>query len=217
MFRCYSISSEAEKLRCPRCHEEMTILCRRGPTGFVDEFYEKCLFCGYSPITDEAKFPKEKKVYHRSLLRKGAATNALIVTCLIGIILFAVLQIPIPQRVFAFETSAEPYVHVFKAIRIINFTLSRFSLNYSEGQIRLNVSADYISLESYYIGENVTLYSFILGSVHIHYRDATRSFDMGLSSLTLNVKVDFTELTIAMEGIANLPLWTAIFERLSGG
>ena len=204
-------------MRCPKCHEHMTILCRRGPTGFVDEFYEKCLFCGYSPMTDEAESPKEKKVSHRSLLRKGAVTNALIATCLIGIILFAVLQIPIPQQVFAFETSAEPYAHVLKAIRVINFTLTRFSLNYSEGQIRLNVSADYISLKSYSVGENVTLYSFVLGSVYIHYRDATRSLDMGLSSLTLNVEVDYTELTIAMEGIANLPLWTAIFERLSGG
>ena len=83
--------------------------------------------------------------------------------------------------------------------------------------MKLNVSADYVSLESLSsVSVNVTLYSFILGSVRIHYSDATRSLDMGLSSLTLNVEVNFAKLSMAVEGIASLPLWMAIANKLSG-
>jgi len=194
----------------------MTVLCRRSPSGFMDEFYEKCFFCGYTPTLSGTEESSRRRRIPKFTVGGKTATNALIVLCLTGMLLFAVLQVPVPQRVFAFETSVGSYVQVLQAVRVINFTLTRFSLNYSEGQVKLNVSADYVSLKSSSVGVNVTLYSFVLGSVRIHYRDATKILDMGLSSLTLNVEVNFVELTAAIEGITSLPLWMAIANKLSG-
>ena len=102
------------------------------------------------------------------------------------------------------------------AINLVNFILSDFRLNYSEGNIVLIVSADYASLTSYSVGENLTQYSFVLRSVVLHYSDEARSLDLELSSLTLNVEVNYTKLVVAVEGIANLPLWVALANRLFG-
>lgn len=201
-------------MKCPKCNEEMTVLCRRGASGFLDEFYEKCFFCGYEPtLHGQASFRVEsRRGFQPGLgkLKRHGIVNTLMVASLCVVLVFAILQMPVPQTVFAFEAELGPIGEVLKCFNLVNFTISNFSFNYSDGSINLNVLADYMNLESTSVSENVTLYSFTLRKVIIRYADAARKMDMGMSSLTLNVRVNYVELLARIEGIADLPLWTTI-------
>jgi hypothetical protein len=193
----------------------MTTLCRRSSYGFLEEFYERCFFCGYTPVL---RIQKQRSRFRFKLGRPRIQRigDILTVGCLTGILLFAILQIPVPQTVFAFEAPLGSIGEILECISLLNFTMSGFSLNYSQQTLTLNILADYISLKSTSVGENITLYSFTLGRVLIHYDDEVRKMDMGLSSLTLNIQVNYAKLLVRMEGITNLPLWSAITRNIFG-
>jgi hypothetical protein len=198
----------------------MMILCRRDSSGFLNELYYRCLACGYVP-EKEGYTPKAKTVHKqpRALpkLRTGHwRWEAATVAILASLAMVSVMQIPVPTTVFAAETSMDPVKDILPYINLVNFTMSQFSFNYTEGQMTLRVSADSASLTSTETAENVTTCIIILGKVLVNYQDANRIFNMGFASLTLTVTIRFEELIAQIDGTAYLPLWTAIINRLTG-
>lgn len=207
-------------MRCPKCNDDMMILCRRDSSGFLNELYYRCLACGYVP-EKEGYTPKAKTVYKQPRASPRLRTGnwrweAATVAILASLALVSVVQIPVPVRVFAAETSIDPVKDILPYINLVNFTMSQFSLNYTEGQMTLRVSADSASLTSTETAQNVTTCIIILGKVLINYQDAHRTLNMGFASLTMTVTIRFQELIAHIDGTAYLPLWTAIMSRLTG-
>jgi len=207
-------------LKCPKCNEEMMVLCRRDASDFLNEIYYRCLHCGnipkeedYTPKTVIAhiqgwKMPKLKLGNWR--------LKALTATVLASIVLVLIMQMPVPVQVFAMETSIDPVKDILPYINLVNFTMSYFSLNYTEGQIVLHILADYASITSTQTAQNVTTSSFVLGKVLINYQDSHRTLSMGFASLTLTVTIRYQELMAKIDATAYMPLWTAIVRQLTG-
>jgi len=198
----------------------MMILCRRDSSGFLNELYYRCLACGYIPEKD-GYTPKAKTLYKqpRALPRLRTSNwrwEVATVAILASLALVSVVQIPVPVRVFAAETSIDPVKDILPYINLVNFTISQFSLNYTEGQMALRVSADSASLTSTETAQNVTTCIIILGKVLINYQDAQRTLNMGFASLTMTVTIRFQELIAQIDATSYMPLWTAIINRLTG-
>jgi hypothetical protein len=198
----------------------MMILCRRDSSGFLNELYYRCLACGYIP-EKEGYTPKAKTLYKqpRALPRLRTSNwrwEVATVAILASLALVSVVQIPVPVRVFAAETSIDPVKDILPYINLVNFTISQFSLNYTEGKMTLRVSADSASLTSTETAQNVTTCIIILGKVLINYQDAQRTLNMGFASLTMTVTIRFQELIAQIDATAYMPLWTAIINRLTG-
>ena len=207
-------------MRCPKCNDDMMILCRRDSSGFLNELYYRCLACGYIP-EKEGYTPKAKTLYKqpRALPRLRTSNwrwEVATVAILASLALVSVVQIPVPVRVFAAETSIDPVKDILPYINLVNFTISQFSLNYTEGQMALRVSADSASLTSTETAQNVTTCIIILGKVLINYQDAQRTLNMGFASLTMTVTIRFQELIAQIDATSYMPLWTAIINRLTG-
>jgi len=208
-------------LKCPKCsNDNMMILCRRDSYGFLDELYYKCLVCGHIP-TEADRMPARKAATRKSLAfpkigggnwRWKIGTSTIIAT----IVLATILQIPVPVRVFATEFSIDPAKEILPYIGLVNFTLSDFSLNYTEGEILLEISADYASIKSVETAPNVTTCKILLGKVLVNYKDPYRTLNMGFASLTMTLTIRYQELLAKIDGTAYLPLWTAIIDYLTG-
>jgi len=207
-------------LKCPKCNEDMMILCRRDSHGFLNELYYKCLACGYIPTENDQTLTR-KPISRKSItfpkmkfgnLRWKIGTTAILAT----LVLATVMQIPVPVRVFAAETSIDPLKDILPYINLVNFTVSRFSLNYTEGEIILQISADYASIKSTETSPNVTTCNIIIGKVLVNYKDSQRTLNMGFASLNMAVTIKYQELIAKINGTAYLPLWTAILDRLTG-
>ena len=207
-------------MRCPKCNDDMMILCRRDSSGFLNELYYRCLACGYIPekegYTPKAKTPNKQPRTLPRLRTGNWRWKAATATMLASLVLVSIMQIPVPVRVFAAETSIDPVKDILPYISLVNFTISQFSLNYTEGQMTLRISADYASLTSAETAQNITTCSIILGKVLINYQDAHRTLNMGFASLTMTVTIRYQELIAKIDGTAYLPLWTAITGRLTG-
>ena len=207
-------------MKCPKCGNEMMILCRRDSSGFLNEVYYRCLACNYIPGEEEYALKTktvQKKPRIQPKLRTGSwRWQTLTATALAALVLVSVMQIPVPVRVFATETSIDPFKDVLPYVDLINFTMSQFSLNYSEGQITLHISADYARVTATEKTQNVTICNVLLGKVLINYRDETREINMGFASLSLAVTIRYQELIAKIEATAYMPLWTATINHLTG-
>jgi predicted RNA-binding Zn-ribbon protein involved in translation (DUF1610 family) len=211
-------------MKCPKCgNDVMMVLCRRdSDSGFLNELYYKCLACGYSP-KGELWSAKEEKDAHagkpfssKRLMVKNARLKFTAFAAMAIVGLAFVMQIPVPVRVFATEVSIDPVKDILPYISLVNFTLSDFSLNYSEGGYVLQVSAGSASVVSVEDENNVTTCVVNLGKVLITYQDSQRSFNMGFASLAMTIKVMYRELIAKIDASAYMPLWTAIIEKLTG-
>ncbi|MCJ7423269.1 hypothetical protein MUP01_03260 [Candidatus Bathyarchaeota archaeon] len=207
-------------MKCPKCNNEMMVLCRRDASGFLSELYHRCLSCGCIPEqmdeTRPVKTVRERK-WATPKLRVGSwRWQAATATMLATIALISVMQIPVPVTVFAAETSIDPVKDILPYINLVNFTISQFSINYTEGQIVLRATADYASVTTTETVYNVTTCVMVLGKVLVNYQDSSRTINMGFSSMTLTLTIKFKELTARIDATAYMPLWTDVINRLTG-
>lgn len=198
----------------------MMILCRRDSSGFLNEVYYRCLACSYIPREEEYALKTKTAQKKLRIQPKLGIVNwrwqTLTATVLAALVLVSVMQIPVPVRVFATETSIDPFKDILPYVDLINFTMSQFSLNYSEGQITLNITADYARVTSTETTQNVTICNVLLGKVLINYRDETRELNMGFASLSLAVTIKYQELIAKIDATVYMPLWTATINQLAG-
>lgn len=212
-------------MKCPQCNEEMMILCRRDEEGFMEQLYYKCLICGITSLQALEKYTEgstrkfltqskrgQKQIIKKSSLPWKIGTATIIAT----LVLATVMQIPVPVRVLATEVSVDPVKGILPYIGLVNFTVSSFSLNYTEDQKQLQVTADYARITTYETVENVTTCKALLGKVLINYRDPQRTFNMGFASLTMTVNIKYQELIAKIDFTTYMPLWTAILDKLFG-
>ena len=185
----------------------------------MNEVYYRCLACGNIPthvsqITRKTAAKREAsttKHWNNSWKWRIGAT-----TIIATLILASVMQMPIPVRVLATQVSIDPVKDILPYIGLVNFTISRFSLNYTEGSVQLQVSADYASITAVESAANVTTCKILLGKVLLNYRDTKRTVNMGFASLTMTVTIRYQELLAKIDCTAYMPLWTAIIGRLTG-
>lgn len=216
-------------MKCPQCHEEMMILCRRNEEGFMEELYYKCLMCGSTPEHAPKTQPKMKltknssvgpnklsKIRHKQPSKNSLPWKIGTATIIATLVLATIMQIPVPTRVLATQVSIDPVKNILPYIGLVNFTITKFSLNYTEGQMQLQVIADYATMSTYETTENVTICKFLLGRVLISYRDAQRTLNMGFTSLTMTITIRYQELLAKIDCTAYMPLWTSIIQRITG-
>ena len=209
-------------MKCPRCgNDVMMVLCRRERnSGFLNELYYKCLICGYSPergyqplqadtVSKKLAFPSKLKSKRLPLKFMAFAFAAIVGLAFI-------LQVPVPMRVFATEISVEPFKDILPYISVVNFSISDFNLNYSEGDISLQIFAEYATLVSMEAEPNVTTYVVSMGKVMVSYQDSKRSFNMGFSNMGLTIKIMYKELIAKIDASTFTPLWMAIMQKLTG-
>jgi len=208
-------------LKCPKCNEEMMVLCRRDSSGFLNEIYCRCLHCGNMPKEEDFRPTKTVTAHEQGLkmpkLKLGnwrlkAVTGAVLATLAVALI----MQIPVPVQVFAMQTTIAPVKDILPYINLVNFTMSYFSFNYTQGQIVLRILADYASIASTQSAQNVTTSTFVLGKVLVNYQDSQRTLSMGFASLTLTVAIRYQDLVANIDATAYMPLWTAIYKQLTG-
>jgi len=207
-------------LKCPECNEDMWLLCRRDQDGFLNEVYYKCLACGYVPAQTgqiTAREPKPSKHafsvgYAGGGWKWRIGASAIIAT----LILATVMQVPVPVKVLATQVSIDPVKDILPYIELVNFTVSKFSLNYTESGIQLQVSADYASITATETAANVTTCKILLGRVLLNYRDTQRTLSMGFASLTMTVTIRYQELLAKIDCSAYMPLWSALIGKLTG-
>jgi hypothetical protein len=137
-------------------------------------------------------------------------------TLLASIVLVSVMQIPVPVRVFAAEVPIDPVKDILPYVTLINFSTTNFSLNYTEGQLSLRVTAEHATVTSSNVSQNVTIYYMVLGAVLISYQDAKRTMNMGFATLTMTIRIRYEELLANIDASTYMPLWTAILEELTG-
>ncbi len=191
----------------------MTVFSRRDSSGFMNELYERCLFCGYTPEQGvEAKLLPQRFTFGGFKNKK----KIMMAMAVASIALIAILQVPVPVTVFAFETSIEQLKDVLPYITLVNFTLSDFNVNYSQNGQTLNVSASHASVKTIATNDNITTYTMMLNKLLVHYQDNERTLDLGLASMTLTVKVYVDELLAKIEGTTYLPLWSELLRLFAG-
>ena len=199
----------------------MMVLCRRNDSGFLNELYYKCLVCGFVP-EDEGHRPLERtarKKPQQLLMAKAPSRyfwNVASTTVLATLVLVATMQIPVPTTVFAAETSLDPIKDILPYIRILNFTINGFTLNYTEGQIILRITADSATITTTETAQNVTTSIITVHKALIHYQDSKKALDIGFASMTITVTIRYVELLAKIDATVILPLWTAIMDRLTG-
>jgi hypothetical protein len=209
-------------VKCPKCDEDMMTLCRRDSEGFLNELYYRCLSCGFIPEEKGhqdyvKKIAKQPRTRALPKLRTGSwPWKALTVTMLASLVLISIMQIPVPETVFAAQTSLDPVKSILPYVSLANFTMSQFTLNYTLGQTTLRVLADYATVISSETGVNVSTCVITLGKVLINYQDSQRTFNMGFASLTMTVKIRWQDLIANIDATAYMPLWTAIINKLTG-
>ena len=207
-------------MKCPKCNEDMWLLCRRDQDGFLNEVYYRCLACGYVPSqTSLIKARKPPITKPASRMGRGDGSwewRIGTATIIATLILASVMQIPVPVKVLATQVSIDPLKDILPYIRLVNFTISEFSLNYTDGSIQLQVSADQASIKATETAANVTTYKILLDKVLINYRDTQRTLNMGFASLTMTVTIMYQELLAKIECTAYMPLWSALMGRLTG-
>jgi hypothetical protein len=197
----------------------MWLSCRRDQDGFLNEVYYRCLACGNIPArTSELMVKKPPITKTRFYVGRGAGWRwrfgaaAIIATLIIA----TVMQIPVPVRVLATQVSIDPVKDILPYIGLVNFTISKFSLNYTDGRMQLQVSADYASVTTTETAANITTCKILLGKVLVNYKDAQRTLNMGFASLTMTITVRYQELLAKIECTAYMPLWSALIGRLTG-
>lgn len=198
----------------------MMTLCRRDSSGFMDEVYYKCLRCGNTPDA-EPLMQTRKAVNKRPRHTAGRGFHdwrwkALTATLLASIVIVSVMQIPVPVRVFAAQVPIDPVKNILPYVSLVNFSITNFNLNYTEGNILLKVYADHATVTSSVTAQNVTTYYMVLGVVLINYKDSTRTMNMGFSSLTMAITVRYNDLLANIDASTYMPLWTAFVEKLTG-
>lgn len=207
-------------MKCPKCDEEMMILCRRDSSGFMGEVYHKCLSCGNMPdATPQTQPSRTVNKRPKTIPRKSLHDwrwKAVAATLLASIVLVSVMQIPVPVRVFAAEVPIDPVKDILPYVALANFSTTQFSLNYTEGQVSLRVKADHATVTSSGTSQNVTTYYMVLGVVLINYQDAKRTLNMGFASLTMAITIRYQELLANIDASTYMPLWTAILQELTG-
>ena len=207
-------------MKCPKCNEDMWLLCRRDQDGFVNEVYYRCLACGNVPTqTSQIKAGKPPTTKLASRARHGGGIwkwRIGAATIIATLILASVMQIPVPVKVLATQVSIDPVKDILPYIGLVNFTISKFSLNYTQGSVQLQVSADYASVTATETAANVTTCKILLGKVLINYRDTQRTLNMGFASLTMTVTIRYQELLAKIDCTAYMPLWSALMGWLTG-
>jgi len=208
-------------LKCPKCNDEMMVLCRRDSSGFLNELYYKCLACGFVPEDGSYRSRARTAGKKTSTLPMFKAPsryfwNVATATVLAMLVLAATMQIPLPVTVFATETSIDPVKDILPYISLLNFTINGFTLNYTEGQIILRISADSASIKTTETAQNVTTSVIVVHKALVSYQDSKRTINMGFASMTITVTIRYVELLAKIEATAILPLWTAIINRLTG-
>jgi hypothetical protein len=199
----------------------MMVLCRRDSSGFLNELYYKCLACGLLP-ENESYRSKTRTAGKKPLTlpmfkaHNRYFWNAATATVLATLVLAATMQIPLPMTVFATETSLDPVEDILPYISLLNLTITGFTLNYTEGQMILHISADSASITTTETAQNVTTSIIVVHKALVNYQDSKRTIDMGFASLTITVTIRYVELLAKIEATAILPLWTAIMNRLTG-
>jgi hypothetical protein len=207
-------------LKCPKCNDEMMVLCRRDSSGFLNELYYRCLSCGFIPeevthkpgaktVGKKPRTPPRLKAYSSYLW------NAATATVLAALVLTATMQIPVPVTVFAADTSLDPVKDILPYIKVLNFTVTGFSLNYSDAQMSLRLTADSATVKSTETAQNVTTSIIVITKVLVNYTDTKRKVLMGFASLTVTVTIRYEELLAHIDATAILPLWTTIINRLT--
>lgn len=186
-------------MKCPKCNDEMMVLCRRDSSGFLNELYYRCLSCGLTP--EEGSYrPRAKTVGKKPQtlpeFKKPSRYlwNVATATVLAALVLTATMQIPVPVTVFAADTSLDPVKDILPYIKILNFTVTGFSLNYSDAQMSLRLTADSATVKSTETAQNVTTSIIIISKVLVNYTDTKRKVLMGFASLTVTVTIRLEEL-----------------------
>jgi hypothetical protein len=199
----------------------MMVLCRRDSSGFLNEIYYRCLHCGNMPKEEDYRPTKTVTAHEQGLkmpkLKLGnwrlkAVTGAVLATLAVALM----MQIPVPVQVFAMQTTIAPVKDILPYLNLVNFTMSYFSFNYTQGQIVLRILADFASIASTQSVQNVTTSTFVLGKVLVNYQDSQRTLSMGFASLTLTVAIRYQDLVANIDATAYMPLWTAIYRQLTG-
>jgi hypothetical protein len=199
----------------------MMVLCRRDTSGFLNELYYRCLSCGLIP--EESSYrPGAKTVRKKPQTPTGFRShssyfwNAAAATVLAALVLTATMQIPVPVTVFATDTSLDPVKDILPYIRVLNFTVTKFSLNYSEDQMSLRLTADSATVKSTETAQNVTTSVIVINKVLVNYTDTKRKVLMGFAYLTVTITIRYEELLAHIDATAILPVWTTIINRLTG-
>jgi hypothetical protein len=212
-------------LKCPKCNDDMMVLCRKSSSGFLNELYYRCLTCGFTPedgnyMTRTKSAAKKSSTRGHALPKSRAQTyfwNAATATVLATLVLVATMQVPITTTVFATQTSLDPVKDILPYIRLLNFTMPNgFTFNYSEAKMSLRISASSATVVSTESAQNVTTSKIILQKVLLNYTDTKRSLKMGIASLTVYLTIRYEAMIARINGTAVLPLWTAILNRING-
>ena len=207
-------------MKCPKCNEEMMAFCRRDSAGFLNDIYYKCLFCD-SVSEEKTKADDEQNPQKQAQgMSKQRISNwqwkAASATILVSLILITIMQIPIPVRVFATESSIDLAEDILPYISLANFTTSKYSLNYTEGQTTLRIWADYASATSTETATNITTCTIVLGNVLANYQDSQKTINIECASLIMTVQIRYQELIANVDVTAYMPLWTLIANMMTG-
>jgi hypothetical protein len=208
-------------LKCPKCYDEMMLLCRRDSYGFMNELYYRCLACGFIPEERDygagAKTVGKKPSVHPEFKTSSRYFwNVATATVLAALVLAATVQIPVPVTVFAAQTSLDPVKDILPYIKLVNFTITGFTLNYTDSQMTLLISADSATVKTIETAPNVTTSTIVVQKALITYRDSKRTLKMGFACLTLTVTIKYAQLLASIDATVILPLWTAIVNRITG-
>jgi hypothetical protein len=198
----------------------MMVLCRRDSSGFLNEFYYRCLECGFKP--EDGNYMRSTKIAskkQRALPRLrthnyfwSAATAGVLVI----LVLTATMQIPIPVKVFAAQTSLDPVKDILPYIRLLNFTTTGFTLNFTEGHVTIHISAYSATVRTTESSQNITTSIIDLTKVVVNYTDSERRIMMGFATLTITLTINYEALLASIDATAILPLWTTIINDLTG-
>lgn len=199
----------------------MMLLCRRDSYGFMNELYYRCLACGFTPeegdyATRAENVGKKPSVHSGSKMSGRYFWNVATATVLAALVLAATVQIPVPVTVFAAQTSLDPVKDILPYIKLVNFTINDFTLNYTNSQMTLLISAASATVKTIETAPNVTTSTIVVQKAMVMYHDSMRTLSMGFASLTLTVTIRYAELLANIDATVILPLWTAIVNRLTG-
>jgi hypothetical protein len=199
----------------------MMVLCRRDASEFLNELYYRFLSCGFIP--QESNYGPAAKTVRKKPQKpqrvKAPSSyfwNVATATVLAALVLTATMQIPVPVTVFAADTSLDPVKDILPYIKVLNFTVTGFSLNYSEGQMSVRLTADSATVKSTETAQNVTTSIIVITKALVNYTDSKRKVLMGFASLTVTITIRYEELLAHIDATAIMPLWTTIINELTG-
>jgi hypothetical protein len=186
----------------------------------MNELYYRCLACGFKPedgnYVRSAKIATKKQTALPRLNARSYFWSAATAAVLIMLVLTATMQIPIPVSVFAAQTSLEPVQDILPYIRLLNFTMTNFTLNYTQGHVTIHISAASAIVRTTESSQNITTSTIDLQKVVVNYTDSERRIMMGFATLTITLTINYEALLASIDATAILPLWTAIINDLTG-